>query len=40
MGNKKKVDLSLFYEIFFLGQDNRNTSNLIVKGQNSKNRFY
>ncbi|MES2806922.1 MAG: hypothetical protein V4652_15275 [Bacteroidota bacterium] len=35
-GEQKTVDLSLFYELFFLGQDNRNTSNLIVKGQNNK----
>lgn len=35
-GEQKLVDLSLFYELFFLGQDNRNTSNLIVKGQNNK----
>lgn len=35
-GEQKLVDLSLLYELFFLGQDNRNTSNLIVKGQNNK----
>jgi len=35
-GDQKLVDLSLLYELFFLGQDNRNTSNLIVKGQNNK----
>ncbi|MDR0229893.1 MAG: hypothetical protein LBI72_12645 [Flavobacteriaceae bacterium] len=38
-GEQKLVDLSLLYEIFFLGQDNRNTSNLIVKGQNNKGDF-
>ena len=32
----KLVDLSLLYEIFFLGQDRRNTSNLIIKGLNNK----
>lgn len=35
-GKLKKVDLSLFYELFFLGQDKRNTSNIISKGQNNK----
>lgn len=35
-GQQKAVDLSLFYELFFLGQDKRNTSNLIIKGQNNK----
>jgi len=35
-GQSKKVDLSLLYELFFLGQDKRNTSNLISKGQNNK----
>ncbi len=38
-GDIKPVDLSLFYELFFLGQDNRNTSNLIVKGRNNKQDF-
>lgn len=38
-GELKTVDLSLFYEIFFLGQDKRNTSNIIIKGQNNKNDF-
>jgi hypothetical protein len=35
-GQQRTVDLSLLYELFFLGQDKRNTSNLIVKGQNNK----
>lgn len=35
----KTADLSLFYELFFLGQDKRNTSNLIVKGLNNKADF-
>ena len=32
----KVVDLSLLYEVFFLGQDNRTPSNIIVKGQFNK----
>lgn len=35
-GKQRAVDLTLLFEIFFLGQDKRNTSNLIVKGQNNK----
>lgn len=35
-GELKLADLSLFYELFFLGQDKRNTSNIIVKGLNNK----
>ncbi|HEY9006579.1 MAG TPA: hypothetical protein VIM75_10610 [Ohtaekwangia sp.] len=35
-GEQRAVDLSLLYELFFLGQDKRNTSNLIVKGLNNK----
>lgn len=35
-GQQRAVDLTLLFEIFFLGQDRRNTSNLIVKGQNNK----
>ena len=35
-GELKPVDLTLFYEIFFLGQDKRNSSNLIIKGRNNK----
>ncbi len=35
-GELKSVDLSLLYELFFLGQDKRNTSNIIVKGLNNK----
>lgn len=38
-GELKIVDLSLFYELFFLGQDKRNTSNIIVKGFNNKQDF-
>ncbi|MCK5606694.1 hypothetical protein KAR91_32630 [Candidatus Pacearchaeota archaeon] len=33
------VDLSLFYELFFVGQDNRNPSSLISKGQFNKSDF-
>lgn len=35
-GKLKISDLSLFYELFFLGQDKRNTSNIIVKSINNK----
>ncbi|MCO7222729.1 hypothetical protein [Pleionea sp. CnH1-48] len=35
----KMVDLSLFYEMFFIGQDNRSPSNLISKGQFNKSDF-
>lgn len=35
-GEIRTADLSLFYELFFLGQDKRDTSNIIVKGQNNK----
>jgi hypothetical protein len=35
-GELKLADLSLLFELFFLGQDKRNTSNLIVKGLNNK----
>ncbi len=38
-GDLKPADLSLFYELFFLGQDKRNTSNLIIKGRNNKQDF-
>lgn len=38
-GDIKPVDLSMFYEMFFLGQDSRNTSNLIIKGRNNKQDF-
>jgi len=38
-GLLKTVDLSLFYELFFLGQDKRNTSNIIIKGLNNKTDF-
>lgn len=33
------VDLSLFYEIFFIGQDKRNPSNIINSGYNNKKDF-
>lgn len=35
-GQLKISDLSLFYELFFLGQDKRNTSNIIVKTNHNK----
>ncbi|KEO72246.1 hypothetical protein [Anditalea andensis] len=35
-GQLKISDLSLFYELFFLGQDKRNTSNIIVKANHNK----
>ncbi len=35
----KMVDFSLFYELFFIGQDNRSPSNLISKGQFTKADF-
>lgn len=35
-GQQKISDLSLFYELFFLGQDKRNTSNIIVKSNHNK----
>lgn len=38
-GNEKIVDLTLLYELFFLGQDKRNTSSLISKGQYNKKDF-
>lgn len=38
-GELKPTDLTLFYELFFLGQDKRNTSNLIIKGRNNKQDF-
>ncbi len=38
-GKEKVVDLSLLYELFFLGQDKRNTSSLISKGQYNKEDF-
>ncbi len=33
------VDLSLLYELFFIGQDSRNPSGLISKGQFNKQDF-
>lgn len=33
------VDFSLFYEVFFIGQDNRNPSGLISRGQFNKSDF-
>jgi hypothetical protein len=38
-GELKLADLSLVFELFFLGQDKRNTSNLIIKGLNNKADF-
>jgi hypothetical protein len=38
-GKEKIVDPSLLYELFFLGQDKRNTSTLISKGQYNKSDF-
>jgi len=35
----KMVDFSLFYELFFIGQDNRSPSSLISKGQFNKADF-
>lgn len=35
----KMVDFSLFYEMFFIGQDNRSSSSLISKGQFNKADF-
>jgi hypothetical protein len=35
----KMIDFSLFYELFFIGQDNRSPSNLIAKGQFNKADF-
>ena len=38
-GELKPADLTLFYELFFLGQDKRDTSNLIIRGRNNKQDF-
>lgn len=38
-GELKPADLTLLHELFFLGQDKRNTSNLIIKGRNNKQDF-
>lgn len=38
-GHPKIVDLSLLYEIFFVGQDKRNTSNIINTGYYNKKDF-
>lgn len=38
-GRHALVDLSLLYELFFIGQDNRNPSGLISKGQFNKSDF-
>lgn len=35
-GQMRISDLSLFYELFFLSQDKRNTSNIIVKANHNK----
>ncbi|WP_438467992.1 hypothetical protein [Streptococcus pluranimalium] len=39
-GREKVVDLELFYELFFVGQDNRNPSNIVNKGYYNKNDFF
>lgn len=38
-GRNTLVDLSLLYELFFIGQDNRNPSGLISKGQFNKSDY-
>ena len=38
-GKPKMVDFSLFYELFFIGQDNRSPSSLISNGQFNKADF-
>ena len=38
-GRNALVDLSLLYELFFIGQDNRNPSGLISRGQFNKTDF-
>ncbi|MDG3338665.1 hypothetical protein [Streptococcus suis] len=38
-GREKVADLELFYELFFVGQDNRNPSNIINKGYYNKSDF-
>jgi hypothetical protein len=38
-GIEKVVDLYLFYQLFFVGQDKRNTSNITNPGQYSKKDF-
>lgn len=38
-GHKKIVDLGLLYEIFFVGQDKRNTSNVMNSGYYNKKDF-
>lgn len=39
-GREKVADLELFYELFFVGQDNRNPSNIINKGYYNKSDFF
>jgi len=38
-GKEHTVDLFLFYQLFFVGQDKRNPSNLIQKGRYNKDEF-
>lgn len=38
-GRRRMVDFNIFYELFFIGQDKRNSSNLITKGQFNKGDF-
>ncbi|MCW6665040.1 hypothetical protein NHG32_05050 [Aerococcaceae bacterium NML191219] len=39
-GRAEIAGLELFYELFFVGQDNRNPSNIISKGRYNKNDFF
>lgn len=38
-GRDRLADLEIFYELFFIGQDNRNPSNIINKGYYNKSDF-
>lgn len=38
--DKKMVDLMLFYQMFFIGQDKRNSSNIFNNGYYNKNDFF
>ena len=39
-GREKVADLELFYELFFVGQDSRNPSNIVNKGYYNKSDFF
>lgn len=39
-GREKVADLELFYELFFVGQDSRNPSNIVNKGYYNKSGFF